>query len=465
MERENFIQELSLKNNITKFYEILKNKNYEGIYELYGKQAYLLFAPRQYKKDDINRLMSEKKYGELYSKYGKLETFFVKDLRKLKKTEIKMLEKQGHYEEIYEQYGENEYNKKIHTYKPYDIYNETGKKSKLVLYKAKHYSAKGLKNILKIASIVPISSMVLLGGVNIYNQNVAAKNTELYASELQAYTENLSEYADYINSLNLDDTQIIAKVLYDEWSSIEGYGEPKSDIFGLWRLDLSNENATGKCRQLADNFSATMNAINPEYNARNLIVYQDTNYYGYNSIANIYRNITDTPYENLAPDKYVDLSVEANPNLKDENDNSIPLKISKIDNTQKLSMDNFKVSVNMTQDEYNQTIGNHVITIMDIPNQKLPIVVDATNPSIGVLKDGKIIMLSTIEGKGIEHVPIGEIFFNSVNTNIKYYADNLKSYLSDESIEELKDKYGTDALNKALNEVINITNNNSHKMK
>ena len=50
---------------------LLKHKEYNKIFDSYGQRVYCLVVPRSYKKKDINRLMQEGKFKDIYWKYGR----------------------------------------------------------------------------------------------------------------------------------------------------------------------------------------------------------------------------------------------------------------------------------------------------------------------------------------------------------------------------------------------------------
>ena len=106
-----------------------------------------------------------------------------------------------------------------------------------------------------------------------YSRNIE-KNAYEYSTELQTYNSFLEQYAQYINSLELSDIEIFVKVMKDIWEDIDGYGKADNLITGYARLSFQEE-GKGVCTSFADDFTARINAINPKYNARNLIVYID----------------------------------------------------------------------------------------------------------------------------------------------------------------------------------------------
>lgn len=453
MERENFINELSISNKLSFLYKLLNKKNYDAIYNLYGREVYLFFTPHNYKKIDINKLLNEKKYGKILNKYGSLSKFYIRNFKTLKNNDIKNIEKKGNYQDIYERYGEKEYLKHIDKYKANDIYNETGNYGKYVLYKTKRVITKELSGIIRASMTVPVMISIFIGGVNIFNQTMVNENYKLYTTEIENYNDNIKNYAEQVNSLNLTDIQVIAKVLDDIWKDFY-YGKPNYNIFGYERLDLSEGNV-GVCRNLADDFTAKMNAINPKYNAKNIIVNEDSSYFTNDSIANINRNTSNEDYINKAPNKYFDLLFETVPNLTNEKGISIPFDLKHQDNMPINKINDIKIRINSSND-LSTYIGNHMMTMIDIPGENLSILIDSTNLSIGVLKDGKICMLSTVDNKGVDYSFLGEFHMCKLSDNFSYYHNALKSYFNNNSIENLEKKYGTDALNEALDYVRNL---------
>ena len=137
MVKDEILNKIKLKTKLSNFYELLKNKDYELIYQYFGKDAYNFFAPYDYKKQNLRKLMEEKRYGLIYSKYGKFDLFFIKNLRRYKKEDINKLLKEGKYQDIYNKYGEKEYNKYVVKAYETDVLNETNDLTKMKLYKTK----------------------------------------------------------------------------------------------------------------------------------------------------------------------------------------------------------------------------------------------------------------------------------------------------------------------------------------
>lgn len=398
--------------------KLLKEKKYEQIYEYYGRNIYNFIVPVDYQKQDIFRLMNEQKYGEIYNKYGRLFLLFINDFYKKANEDIANILGTGKYEDIYRKYGDKiSNNSKIISFiLNNDVYNETGDIFKAKLYKNKYVIAVNLKKILDSISIVAVSSILVLGQAIAYTTNqLYDENLVAYSKELTDYNKKIGEYADYINSLNLNDLQIIMKVIDDTWNDVDGYGDAKLDIYGLYRLDYLESKGVGVCRNFADDFTAKMNAINPEYDARNIVVYMDQSEYTTDSIAEIDIHLSSS-YSVPEDESFLDIS---------------------------------------------SVTGNHMVSILKPKNSDYYIVVDSTNPSIGIITDGKIHMFSTIDGKGLTYKSVGEFLlgvgddYSCINKKI---FSSIFDKISDNDIDKLNMKYGVDAQNEALEYVRSLNN-------
>ena len=82
----------------------------------------MLFTPFSHKKKDIKKLMEEKNYPLIYNKYGKIETLFIKQYKKLNKEYIESLGNDGRFYELYELYGDEEFYKNENTIAEREIY-------------------------------------------------------------------------------------------------------------------------------------------------------------------------------------------------------------------------------------------------------------------------------------------------------------------------------------------------------
>ena len=368
-----------LKKRKKKIKELLKEKQYDRIFELYGQRIYKIYVPEFYKEEDIEMLL-----------------------------------KQGRFEDIYRKYGINIYNQYIHKMQAMDVLLETGSKPRSFLTKMKNIILRKILpySVSFLFAFSSVSSAVYkVSSIDEHNQNIKKKS-----DEINAYNKYIKKYAEQVKSMNLTHTQIFVKLINDMWNSIEGYKTPEDELIGYYRLSLLEE-GIGVCRHFADDITAKLNEINPEYNARNLVVYFEDNIYTFFNVDE--RNI-------LEHDETVSEEIE---NISGE---SIKNVFSKLE-------------------------GNHMVTAVDIPNDEVTLIIDSTNPAIGVFKNGKIHMFSTPDGKSLDIATIGQVCFYGIDGITEINRDLLNSFFNcPYSLEELEETYGIDALNKDLDYVKNL---------
>ena len=363
---------------------------------------------------DIIQLMKEKKYDEIYQKYGR-ETYLRVVSNKHQIRDIDKLMEEGRFFELYEKYGEKIYLYYLREMKKVDVENELGIKFKFNNYLFFENMTQNLKIIRNQAAKVMLGLTIVSGGFSTmissqYDQ-VIENNSKVYQSEIKDYDEEIKTYAEHINSMNLSDLEIIMKVMNDMWNSIDGYKTPDMyDAIGYPRLALYMD-GYGVCRNMADDFTARMNAINPNYEACNLNVYLKEA-----EINNI-RRTTLVNYNSIADNS----EQEENIDYKSE------------------------IISNLT--------GNHMVSCIKLKEDDVLLIVDPTNPSIGVLKNGEITMLSNQVMKGIKIKPVGNLMLGSDNRK-EYLKKLTESLFTAGDINTLKEKYGITSQNETLEEII-----------
>lgn len=319
-------------------------------------------------KERVNEVLRLRKNGEfdkIFELYG-YQVFNVAVTTKFKNKDIETLFDQGRFEDIYRRYGAKEYEKFISEMQPLDVYNETGSKFQMQLSK--------IKNTIKYKILPGLFTASLALGITAGENAVEVKKLKdeeaiKYEQELNEYNNNVEKYADEVKSMNLTDLQTVMKVMDDMWENIDGYGEPKIDSVFFPRLDMT-EGGVGVCRNMADDVTAKLNAINPEYNARNLTVYLDSEELtseGF-SMADIKRNILEDN----------ETVVEENTENQDGADNSEGEKEDKNELTE------------AQKEKLSKYVGNHLVTALDLKEEDVTLIIDSTNCNLGVFEDGKI---------------------------------------------------------------------------
>lgn len=369
-----------MKKNIKDIIQLMKEKKYDEIYQKYGRETYLRVVSNKHQIRDIDKLMDEGRFFELYEKYG--EKIYLYYLREMKKV---------------------------------DVENELGIKFKFNNYLFFENMTQNLKIIRNQAAKVMLGLTIVSGGFSTiissqYDQ-VIENNSKVYQSEIKDYDEEIKTYAEHINSMNLSDLEIIMKVMNDMWNSIDGYKTPDMyDEIGYPRLALYMD-GYGVCRNMADDFTARMNAINPNYEACNLNVY-----------------LKEAEINNIRRTTLVNYNTIADNSEQEEN---IDYKSEIISNL----------------------TGNHMVSCIKLKEDDVLLIVDPTNPSIGVLKNGEITMLSNQVMKGIKIKPVGNLMLGSDNRK-EYLKKLTESLFTAGDINTLKEKYGITSQNETLEEII-----------
>ncbi len=130
--------------------QLKKEKNYEAIFQKFGRKVYNKYASDEYKENDLEKLKEE-----------------------------------GKYEAIYLRYGAHKYNKLLRKIKQEEIEAECGK-----------FSIDAIKNRIKVTLGIALSALgittssasALLVGEAIYQSEAIKKQNEIeYATEIEDY--------------------------------------------------------------------------------------------------------------------------------------------------------------------------------------------------------------------------------------------------------------------------------------
>ena len=367
------------------------------------------------KKEKIKILKKEKNYEEIYRKFGSKE--YVKNTpSSYRKKDLNKLVKEGKFEDIYSKYGKKVYNNLLSRAKYQEIKENKGRKS-AILWR--------IKRSLKLTGLyLGIASSTFTLSLPVLNASTTKENEIKYEKEIKNYDNKIKKYAEEVNELKLNDVQVFMKVIDDMWNQIKGYKNPELDLTGFLELDLASEDGYGVCRNMASDIARKLNEINPDYNARTLVV--NMGHDGQYKLADVKRKILE---ENETVDT-------------DSSSRDVQNKMSDI-------------------------LGNHMITLVDVKSDNLIVVLDPTNPGIGIYQNGKIEMLNSVKGNELNFDTRKFTTFITSNgykdgaESVIDFADSYQeSKLSPEQIEE---KYGLDAQNQALKEVRKIEEAKANK--
>ena len=380
---------------------LVEEEKYDEIYELFGQKDYLDYADEDYMEEDIEKLIDQRRFEEIYVKYGS---------------------------DYYDEYI-GEMNRKENLDETGKAYIDKEILAHLAIKKLKLYGGHFLLN----------TAFLLTVALPVMRDVPVMINTSRCADELEIYDKQVKDYASYINSLNLNDLQIIMKTMDDILNRMKGYNEDVADYaYGIFRLNLLHENGVGVCRHIADDMAARLNAINPEYNARCINVYLNNT--PLNREANIIMKHVDDE-GNVFYYKH-DYDNNSNSNNNSSNNNYI---------------DGGSTTISVEEIQKN-LVGNHMVVLVDIKEEDLTLVVDPTNPSLGVFKDGQIYMFSTKDGEGYANPFLSQFIFG-VDAVLDYEKVKNKSKFSNYEFNLLREKWGIDAENDALDYVRTLENN------
>ena len=361
-------------------------------------------------KQEIKRLKKEKQFEEIYSRYG--SEIYVKSSPRfyMRKLILELIE-EGKYAEIKQKFGKSKYNAYLPLIRKNQVLKETKNR---FLADAAYVAGKVKRGITYLAIETMIA--VPISGVGVaYDQHKAKvaimeENKEI----IEEYNEDLEEYASYIRSLNLTQKEIVVKVMSDIYDKYK-YKFPTGDINGFFRFYLY-ENGYGVCRNIADDFCAKLNAIDPSFNAH---------------IIGCKLNEVDEDGEDI----HYDIMDNIERIIEDEDEDE---------------EDTLTVESRFLNPD---TIGNHAVAVINIKGEPVPLVVDPTNPGMGAMFNGEIYMFNA-SGNADEAIDEKTLvtFFITGNP-LHIITDFFDSLDFRELFDDLKERYGTDSLEETLENV------------
>lgn len=361
---------------------------------------------RDIKSKKLNKDEKQEYYNEVYHLYG-ARVYRRVTPERLQKKDIKNLLKNGKFEDIYFKHGESKYNENIGYMKAKYIEQETGNKLPKVFNRISNFiKRKIVSPMLGVALALPASSVT----IDLMAERNKNEEYKQYLYQIEEYMYNIHMYAESVNKMNLSHEEVLMKVTKDMWENIKGYGNPQLDLPTCRGLDLAKEDGVGVCRNMADDVARKLNAINKEYNARAVAAYHLEGEY----------KIADIKIKVVEPDKQNE--------EKEEKNNYI--------------------------NEVVKYTGNHVVVMLDIKEDNVTLILDPTNPGIGVIKNGQITMFNATKEDN---------FNEKITPILNYIIDGDSLGLTGQllgtfrepnlSMEELEEKYGLEAQNRALESV------------
>ncbi len=353
----------------------------------------------------------------------------IKELMERKKKEkelIKKLIKENRYYEI-----STDYEKRFSYYKAmrFESKMETGKMFSKLLFDLRDFieysNLEGKKAIVgtyltEIESMLKRYLIILICWALVRNQIPMIQNGEIKTIKqiTKEYDNNLEDYVSSFNTDTMSTLDIVMNVMNDIRSNTY-YGTADESLLSFVhpRLALNENNNIGVCRHMSDKFTTIMNLIDKRFEAKNIAVYIDDNPEKFN-FCNIERPISKETLKQLE-------EMEKNRSDKDKED-ELKYKL----------------------------LGNHQVTLLKSLEDKCYLVVDVTNPSIGVIDKGRIYTFNAETYDMLSYRPISEILVYP-DEFTKANKDVIDSLTKKMDIEELEKKYGLEAQNKVLKRIKN----------
>lgn len=333
------------------------------------------------KRTILNNLWNEKKYVEFYEMASKFK--YKRKLKKIQREDWK-----------YEVSSNQKFNS-------YLFLQKFKRKMKL--------SLAGFSGVILLLGAIKDGIVLYLNYIA-NTDNIENHNSEYQLAKLdeiiEQYQEDIEEYANFINDLELSDLEIFVKEMSDMWENVNGYAIPyfEYDDWGYHRYNLYANNY-GVCRQFADDCAARLNEINPEYQAQAVSVYACNS-----EINNI--------------EQYV-APKEENPYF-------------------------FTKSELLFYELFTEETGNHMVVMATIPKKGYTLIIDPTNPSIGLVDNGKIYMLGSDEVHADYMKFVDVNFYGNLQNYLHYCYSLLQSFYNHTKPSELLEEYGLDKQNEVL---------------
>lgn len=382
---------------------------YDLIYKNYGKLLYNLVTPKDYKDKDIKNLLDQEQYCLIMNKYFK----YPKNVSKLSDKYFEKLDKEGLYFELQEKYpGLN----LLRVLKK-DFKKESGKRFNL--RNGLKYKVIRKSHVITISYVSSLLLLVLsltyadiktskypLCFVPLVAINHLEHNIEYY-NQAKEYDQELAKYASQFNLEEMSDLDVIITVMNYVRSNTYYGNRVDEELRGTYfRLELDDTNDVGVCRHMGDKYTTIMNLIYPDYKAQNMVVNLNTTYML--NTCNIYG--------------------------KEESGNEVEAELEDYD--------------------YNESeIGNHLVTILKPREGNYYLVIDVTNPSIGVLDNGKIHMFNNDSTESMKYVPYGQAYIFADDSFSNINGRFFTSKFTNVNFDELKQIYGLDAQNETIDKI------------
>ncbi len=322
-------------------------------------------------------------------------------MKKIRFKDIKIifqLLKSKNYDEIYKRYGKFMYKLFETSRISQEVKYEGGKK----FDDLKQIIDVHIKEIFYFCVIY--LTYLFLAMPNDVQKDIKATARNENIDRISEYERYVDDYLESIDFTGLSDLEIFMKLMQYEHQEML-YGTPEQEITGYFRVQMLD--GKGVCRNIADDLAYRLNLINAEYNAKMICVNS--------SYGNWVKN--DDKMQ-IAPDYNFN-------NEEIDNDNKGLEEIKK------------------------RLFPNHAVTMINIPGEDYALILDPTNSGIGVISNGKIDMFNS-DNENYYVTELANALLMGYDIRFSTELNELKSYFTKHSLEELNELYGLDAQNEAI---------------
>lgn len=322
-------------------------------------------------------------------------------MKKIRFKDIKIifqLLKSKNYDEIYKRYGKFMYKLFETSRISQEVKYEGGKK----FDDLKQIIDVHIKEIFYFCVIY--LTYLFLAMPNDVQKDIKATARNENIDRISKYERYVDDYLESIDFTGLSDLEIFMKLMQYEHQEML-YGTPEQEITGYFRVQMLD--GKGVCRNIADDLAYRLNLINAEYNAKMICVNS--------SYGNWVKN--DDKMQ-IAPDYNFN-------NEEIDNDNKGLEEIKK------------------------RLFPNHAVTMINIPGEDYALILDPTNSGIGVISNGKIDMFNS-DNENYYVTELANALLMGYDIRFSTELNELKSYFTKHSLEELNELYGLDAQNEAI---------------
>lgn len=311
---------------------------------------------------------------------------------------ISQLLKSKNYDEIYKRYGK-------FMYKLFEISR--------ISQEVKYEGGKNFDDLKQIIDVhlkeivyfcIIYLSYLFLAMPNDVQKDIKATARNENIDRISEYERYVDDYLESIDFTGLSDLEIFMKLMQYEHQEML-YGTPEQEITGYYRVQMLD--GKGVCRNIADDLAYRLNLINPEYNAKMICV--------------------NSSYGNwIKNDDKMQIDPDYNFNNEEiDNDNKGLEEIKK------------------------RLFPNHAVTMINIPGEDYSLILDPTNSGIGVISNGKIDMFNS-DNENYYVTELSNALLMGYDIRFSTELNELKSYFTKHSLEELNELYGLDAQNEAI---------------